>query len=343
VPKRKNSDRFVLCRPLGGLNDVLCQIEHARRAARRTGRRLVVQTETGARGVRHRFGQKFSDIFEFVDETNSSEVEVLRSALSGKNAIWPPVYESLGSWIDKSLEEFSNGTQTQSRLSANAPGGSKVLVHEAYGGGFKSFRLLEHLTLNNELLKQIVERAEQIPPGSTAVHFRNSDYRSNYEALRGSIESLAPDVPVLLASDDETALIKLKQDFPNRNFVSSSSSDAKQNTLTQTESAVIELVLISGAKSLVLIPLDSKDRREANYSGFGLLAQHLWLVRQIQGRGSLEYSRRLFSLALESRRRRRNLLRLGIFLIIRGPVLFRNAFYPQGLYKQLAEFGSSSN
>jgi hypothetical protein len=302
-----------------------------------------VQTETGSPGVGHRFGQKFSDIFEFVEKQYNGNMELLSSTLASKTSIWPPVFESLGSWIDKSLEEFSNGRQVQSRLVRNPPNNRNVFVHEASGGGFKSFQILEHLTLTTKLLEQIADSAKAIPSGSTAMHFRNSDYRSNYDSLRGSIESLSPTVPVLLASDDETVLISLKRDLPDRQFVSSPSLNAKRTTLTHTEVAVHELVLVSGVKSLVLQPLDYLGRKDPIYSGFGLLAQHLWMVRRIQARGLIEYLRQLYFLAVSKQVRRPYILRLGFVFFIQAPMLFRQAFYPKGLYRQLADIDSKSN
>lgn len=40
-----NKNRLLLCRPLGGLNDILCQIESCCRYAERFGRTVVVETD----------------------------------------------------------------------------------------------------------------------------------------------------------------------------------------------------------------------------------------------------------------------------------------------------------
>lgn len=302
-----------------------------------------MQTETGSPGTRHRFGQEFSDIFQFVNPKDSGNLGLLRSVLSSKKRICPPVFASLESWVDKSLEEFSNGTQVQSPPIRNCQSSSEVLVRESYGGGSKSFRLLGHLTLNAKLLEKLSESVRAIPVGFTAIHFRNTDYRSSYESLKNAIESVSPDIPIMLATDDETVFGRLERDFPTQQFIPSPSSESKREALTQTEVAVLELAVISRAKSLLLIPLDSQTKDEPNYSGFGLLAQHLWMVRQIQTRGSIEYFRQLIVLARASQARRRNLLRLGVFILIRGPGLFSNAFFPRGFYKQLTNIGQEPN
>jgi hypothetical protein len=51
------NDRFVLCMPAGGLNDVLCQIEKCWRYAERHGRKLVI--DTAKTGLLDSFDQYF--------------------------------------------------------------------------------------------------------------------------------------------------------------------------------------------------------------------------------------------------------------------------------------------
>jgi hypothetical protein len=70
-----NSKRYLLVRPLGGLNDCLCQINYAKRIAFFHRRKLVIQTETGDANLFHRFGQSFESIFKVEANLNYLDVD----------------------------------------------------------------------------------------------------------------------------------------------------------------------------------------------------------------------------------------------------------------------------
>lgn len=55
--------KYLLCRPLGGLNDSLCQIQRSKAMANVSGRELIVQTETGSPGLPHRYGEEIGSVF----------------------------------------------------------------------------------------------------------------------------------------------------------------------------------------------------------------------------------------------------------------------------------------
>jgi len=327
--------KSLLVRPLGGLNDVLCQIEFARRIAIRTGRRLIIQTETGSPGLRHRFAQKFSEIFEFADEGSELQIHSLFTGQVRPLSVWPATYSSIGSWLGKSLEEFTEGAQFQSRLENSPPPNYDLVVHEGFGGGPSSFSLLEHVRLKNSILHAYEKVNPELPKNCVAVHFRNTDYRSSYTNLSESISLLDPEKPVLLTSDDEASFKRLRADHPNREIIFASAISIRSGLSQPTELAVLELLLISKCEDLILIPLQSPDFNLEVFSGFGRLCQRVWSVRQIQNLGTLTLIRHTLELALESKRRRRNPFRFGVFVALCGFELWRQAYFPKGLYKQL--------
>jgi hypothetical protein len=331
--------KSLLVRPLGGLNDVLCQIEFARRIALRTGRRLIVQTETGSPGLRHRFAQKFSEIFEFVDKGSELEIHSLFTNQVRPLSVWPVLYSSFGSWLEKSLEEFTKGTQVQSRLDHTYPRNYDLAVHEGFGGGPASFSLLEHVRLKNSILLAYEKAHSELPENCVAVHFRNTDYRSSYEYLSESISLLDPEKSVLLASDDESSFNRIRADHPNRVIIFASAISMQSGLAQPTELAVLELLLIAKCEDLILIPIQWSDSNAEGFSGFGRLCQHVWSVRQIQNLGTPTLIRHTLELSLESKRRRRNPFRFGVFVVLRGSELWRQAFFPRGLYKQLKGLG----
>jgi len=329
--------RYLLVRPLGGLNDVLCQVEFARRKADKSGRTLVVQSETGSPGLRHRFGEPFSNLFRFVDSKHKADFEPLRPVLQHDASIWPKDFEDLKNWFDKSLQEATRDSKIQCRLELKPPKSATVAVHEGFGGGFDSFSALEHLELNPVVVKVAKDIKRSLPTNLSAIHFRNSDYKSNFEDLLAKSLGVREGETILLASDDASIAPKLQRELPNRKILAISSLFQDYPSLSQTERAIQEMLIMSGCSELSLIPVQVAGPEIPVYSGYGRLTEHLWVVRQMQlGRISI-FFRHIIDLALQSPRRRRNPLRLLVFLALRAPQIVSHAFRPRGVYKQLSQ------
>ena len=325
----------MLCRPLGGLNDVLCQVEYARQIATKTRRRIVVQTETGSPTLKHRFGEQFVELFCFQDRGISADLSQIRSILSRRSNIYPERYRSLGDWINFSLEERTDGKEVQCRLEKNPPSKPDLVVHEGFGGGMASFRILAHLKISSRVLNPMFEISRSLPSSCAAIHFRNTDYQSSYERLKMAVERIDAVTSILIATDDDTILGRLKKDYPNRVFVSASAMVEQALPQSPVEAALQEMILLSSCSQLELIPLEFEGSKIPSYSGFGRLTQHIWTVQQIQKQGILFLASELIKLSLESPQRRRNPLRLIVFAAIRGAELFAHSYRPTGVYQQL--------
>jgi hypothetical protein len=249
--------------------------------------------------------------------------------------VFPKIYNTFGPWFDKSLEELTSGREIQRRLTKNPQREFQLAVHEGFGGGPDSFRLLEHVLLAPHLYDEAQLIVSNIPAKCTAIHFRNSDYRSSFENLSKVVARLEQEDTILLATDDMSILEKLRTEFPSHNLTSASELLTGRRAFKPTERAALELLLISNCPELVLIPLEGEGSPEPRYSGFGLLAKHLWSVRRIQEKGVGNYFVQLAESALASPRRQRNIFRLVAFLALRAPELFRQSFTPTGVYQQM--------
>lgn len=329
------SNRFLLCRPLGGLNDVLCQIEYARRIAKRAHRKLIVQTEPGSPSLRHRFGRPFSELFFSLDQRISVDLSQLKSGLAQSTNIYPKRYQLLGTWLDVSLEERTGGSEVQCRLEKNPPREPDLVVHEGFGGGTASFRLLEHLNISPNVLDPTLELVRELPNLCAAVHFRNTDYKSSYERLKEAVERVDTGSSILIATDDDSVLARLREDYSSREFISASSVVKQASPRSPVEAALQEMILLASCSHLELVPLDIGESSIPNFSGFGRLTQHIWTVRQIQKHGVSVLLSELIKLSFESPRRRRNPIRFMVFAAIRGAELFAHSYRPRGVYRQL--------
>jgi hypothetical protein len=335
VDSRNNQEKYLLCRPLGGLNDVLCQVEFARRIAKRTKRKLVVQSETGSPGLKHRFGQQFSELFDFLDKKSISDFSKFKSILMQVSHVYPEVYVSLATWLNKSLEDRTGGEQVQSRLERTPPRNPDVVVHEGFGGGMASFQLLEHLNISSAVLDSAFELKRELPTVCAAIHFRNTDYQSSYAVLKKAIERVESRSAILIATDDDYVVARLRDEYPSREFISAGSIVAQASPKSPVEAAIQEMILLASCSELELIPLDLKGSSVPSFSGFGRLTQHIWTVQKIQRHGMSVLFSEVIKLALESPQRKRNPLRLIVFAAIRATELLAHSYKPRGVYRQL--------
>ena len=328
-------ERYLLVRPLGGLNDVLCQVEFARRKAEQSKRLLVVQSETGSPGLKHRFGEPFSNVFTFVNRRFMGDIETLRGFIDTDLLFWPREFEVLPTWIDKSLEEFTRGKIVQCRLESLPPRSAQVAVHEGYGGGFDSFSILEHLELTPKVVETAKRVAKSFPSGSTVFHFRNSDYKSNFEDLLEAVLRRDDNSMILIASDDPTVVLRLQNALPHRKIFSITSVIRENFAEAPIERAILEMLVMTRCSEMILIPVQVEGSQSTTYSGFGRLAEHLWVVRQMQHGRFCIFLRHILELGLQSPRRRRNPIRFLGFISIRAAQLMIHAYKPKGVYKQL--------
>jgi hypothetical protein len=167
--------KVVLCRPRGGLNDMLCQIDKCRLYSIRHHRDLWIDTS------RSGFHDCLSNYFEpgrafhfgspipEVCEGSSCFPRFLAHGLDS----YEPVYDSsLDNWVDRETGKpltFDFGSSYD----------ETVLLHEQCGGGDKSIMTLALLRLKPGI-KQRIESIVQSLGKYDAIHVRNTDLTTDY-------------------------------------------------------------------------------------------------------------------------------------------------------------------
>jgi hypothetical protein len=206
--------RFVLCRPRGGLNDTLCQIEKCWRYAEFHDRRLVIDTRRSSL-----FGE-FSDFFmpksgneeyftlRSFDLARLNQLDCMPAALRGRLESYTAAFKGHGKYIDT---ESSAGLTFDFARSWN----ESVLVHEQCGGGQLSFDLLRRVTLSPAAREFVVSATDHLAPGYAAVHVRNTDYKTSYKGLLGSIAPNLSGRSILICSDDPEVFVAARSIFKN--------------------------------------------------------------------------------------------------------------------------------
>ena len=78
----------------------------------------------------------------------------------------------------------------------------QLLVYEGSGGGTASFDLLPRLRLAPHVRRRVQDAIAALEPGYSALHVRNTDYRTDYRTLLRRVSRMRIEGPVLVCSDD---------------------------------------------------------------------------------------------------------------------------------------------
>ena len=124
-----------------------------------------------------------------------------------------------------------------------------------------------------------------MPLNSVAIHFRSSDYQTDERLLFDAVTRVG-NRPVLLASDSDQILRKVRVHFPELSIISVPEIlSLMWPTLKTIERALIELFAISGCKDFIPLRLGLGKSDLPAFSGFTRLAKLIWAVTHISNYG----------------------------------------------------------
>lgn len=206
------SSRYLLCRPRGGLNDTLCQIERCWRYAERFGRHLIIDTQQSAL-----FGD-FSDYFEVIDQTveittslhhelitHLNTLQCRPNYLAGRINSYSAKYEKGVGFVEIQLNQptrFNTNETTDFEIDFDEP----LLIYDNLGGGNDSFRLLERVQLSESIRSLVQYSIDTLQKPYAAVHVRNTDFGTNYQKLFRKIKTRVKKDRLLVCSDDPSVI-----------------------------------------------------------------------------------------------------------------------------------------
>lgn len=265
------NETYVICRPRGGLNDTLCQIEKCWRYAEMTGRTLLVD------GSCSDFCRRISDIFV-------PRIEV-RSVRFDPD---PTLLDQLDPDVRTGQARTAHRRTFDFRRRYRAP----VLVHSKVGGGLESVHLLGRVVLEPAIQSVVRDRLAMLDEGYLAVHVRNTDLRTDAERL---FHRIAPHVcgrTLLVCSDDARVIDHARRFFASSRVVTVSTipdlagaplhhGAAVQDEVTRHRHAVdaiVDLLALGGADAMFYATDSVYTKRggdRAKVSGFSRLAAHL--------------------------------------------------------------------
>lgn len=282
--------KYLLCRPKGGLNDTLCQIEKCWKYCEKNDRILIVDTTKSGIFI------NFSELFEqknkskFIFAINESLIIKLNKLncqikeLNGNISNYTSEYLKNENYI---LKKIGNENKLKECIKLTFDFTKNydedLLVHEQCGGGTESLELLEKLKLSENI--RSLFKKNKIDGDYKSIHVRNTDYKTDYKSLLENLKEILKDEKVLVCSDDYSVIedsIKILNKsviITKTSNVFSKSGNPLHSTYNNytmaekrqiTENSIIDLLLLSKSKKIYYSILTGYDFYKL--SGFTKLA-----------------------------------------------------------------------
>jgi hypothetical protein len=284
-------ERIVLCRPQGGLNDMLCQIERACRYAEAYGRIVVVETD-------YRHSRSFLDPIAKYFVSRQSRLafktdhigaycdleDVLPSVAARRLTDYRTRYDRKANrWVEEESGEPLS-------FDFNRDHRERTLLHHDSGGGAHAFGALSRMRLHDNLTDLLITRIRAVGGRYFGVHIRNTDYRTLYEAR---IDALAKELrgPVFVGTDNRNCLTYCREAFGAERVhsfarlpaVAGAPVHVPENVLDVYEAnrdAILDLLMLALAVNTYVFELASNPSN-VRYSGFSVLALNLQAARPV--------------------------------------------------------------
>jgi hypothetical protein len=269
--------KYVLCRPRGGLNDMLCQIQKCWDYSEKYGRILVIDAANS--GFLDSFnnyftlssGAKVEVAFDFPEGCDLSEASCVPNELTSRINEYKAAYVSGQGYVDQA-------SKVKIAFDLSKDHVEDILIHEQCGGGVNSIKVLANFVLNPSLANLAHNKIKCF--GSyESIHVRNTDYKTEYESFFDEIEKASLGKNLVLCTDDYACQIYAIKLFKERLTLSSNIPNLNGRSLHRNpdinrlqanyDSIVDLLVLACGSK------LHTTNVTVGHKSGFSKLAANL--------------------------------------------------------------------
>jgi len=216
--------KYLICRPRGGLNDSLCQIQKCFDYALKFKRVLIIDAkDSGLMG-------EFSDFFSSVNEdvkVYGSRGEFDYSNLLECSRYPDVIFDGSGRYQAdfSSLPHHQNYIDILSgtllTFNFNCDYEERVLIHEQCGGGTKSFGFLKKFRLSDAVLLIAKDRLKELQGDYLSIHVRNTEeYLTNFQYFFNKIFSKVSQKKLLVCSDDPGVVEFAKEFFIHTKIIS---------------------------------------------------------------------------------------------------------------------------
>jgi hypothetical protein len=281
-------NKYLLCRPTGGINDIFCQIEMCWDYAEKYNRNLIIDT-TNHLSLMANFSDFFSPLNRETHINNvffsipNEKKDILNNLTCRPCEIQHKIHQYKASHTAEGTLDSASLVKLTFDFDKNYI--EDLLVHDQFGGGKLSFKLLERLVINDNIIDTIHERLNKFDPDYIAVHVRNTDYKTDYQTFFQKIYNDVANKSVLICSDD-TAVIQYAKYFFNKSIILTSSDipdlkgkplhkmysyENREDVLNANINSIVDLVAMGLSRKLFITNTSFFNI----FSGFSSLALHL--------------------------------------------------------------------
>ena len=281
--------RYLLCRPEGGLNDILSEIGKCIAYGKIYDRRVIVETNSHAH---HHFKDVFGHYFNSRDENLLLDSKPLAKGFDAM-AVQPPFFAGQVNHYKRDVLATQGHVGSLS-FDFSKDYSEELLVHHANGQQKRRNALiaLSHLTLKQSLADELAVRLGVLGGDYHAFHIRHTDYKTDF---KNKVLALAPQIHgrVFLATDNKAVVEYFETVFgknrlitfsrlPDQAGVALHHGDFGDETEQRNRDAILDLITLCLADFYYFFPREH-DRRAifSPYSGFSSLAARLRLKPQI--------------------------------------------------------------
>ncbi|MDR0664085.1 MAG: hypothetical protein LBF86_00985 [Helicobacteraceae bacterium] len=267
----KNSQKYLLCCPKGGLNDMLCIINRCINYALDNNRTIYI--DGSAEGFLDDLGRYFAA----AAQREKIKFDRIDSSLEVFDSYPKYLKKLIDRWLNRSAISFDLNKSYEDRVLMYF---GDIIGNEAIGA-FSFFGLAPKVRSH---IKEIVEQLGEYD----AVHIRHSDYKTDYKPFLESVAQNSSCEKIALCTDSYEVQRYAKERFGDRIVCINAVPDTGGKTLHnnpdldryQTNlAALTDLFALGAAKKIYTTLVTHFDGRrqitENRSSGFGRLAKEL--------------------------------------------------------------------
>ena len=287
--------KYVLCRPVSGLNGTLNQIALCRDYAIKYGRILLVDGRYS--GVLGDFFRREGDgqVLKTTDEgfPDIDMLDCLPKAVQGRvSSIRSKASQVPGQKLAVDVE-----SEVPLTFPFDRDHPETLLLHQQWGGGRRSFDMIGRLTILPWLAMRVRNFIARLPHGYITLHVRNTDYKTDVPMALDAIRAKVAGQNLLLCSDDvgvHTAVVAGLPDTRVHIITAPAYDDGKPQHVKArfagmavrrqvATGSIVDLCALAMATTLYVPVLHSWVYGDPNavftgvnrLSGFGMLASYL--------------------------------------------------------------------
>jgi hypothetical protein len=284
--------RIVLCRPRGGLNDTLNQIELCWEYAERYGRRMLVDASRS--GLQSPFSNYFrprdaaSNVLLHPSPQDVTAFDLLPAEppeLTGRISTYAV------SWDGRYGYCWPDGEhRVPVRFDRERDHAAALLVHEQHGGGTDSLAALRRLRFTDPVAAIIRSRVAALGAGYVGIHVRQTDDPVDADGFLTALRESLAGRRVLVCTDDAAIVARARGILTSSEvFTASKIQDARGRPQHAVDAfpdpaarhranldALVDLVALGRADRVVL-----SRGYSGRHSGFGRLAKLLCEHRDV--------------------------------------------------------------